>query len=77
MKPSGLSQRIFGVTDNNLNMIIEANRLNKVAPNTPAEITARKEIEEIVLQGEVVGPVKCLVPVDTFGKECLEEGKYL
>ena len=66
-----------GVTDNNLNMIFEANRLNKVAVNTPAGITAREEIEEIVLQGEVFGPLQCSVQVDTFGKECLEEGKFL
>ena len=56
-----------GVTDNNLNMIFNAKRLNKVAVNTPAEITARKVIEEIVLQGDVVSLVMCVVQVNTFG----------
>ena len=66
-----------GVTDDNLNLIFEANRLNKVAVNTPVGITARVEVNEIVLQGEVFGPLQCSVQVDTFGKECLEGGKHL
>ena len=66
-----------GITDDNLGLIFESNRLNKVAVNTPAGVTAREDVEEIVLQGEVFGPLQCSVQVDTFGKECLKEGKHL
>ena len=30
-----------------------------------------------VMQGDVFGPILCSNQVDTFGKECLEEGKYI
>ena len=66
-----------GVTDDNLNLIFEANRVNQVAVNSPAGITQREEINEIVLQGEVFGPLQCSVQIDTFGKQCLAEEKYL
>ena len=66
-----------GVTDDALALIYEANKNNKVAVNTPAGLTAREEVHEIVLQGEVFGPLQCSVQVDTFGKECLSEGKHL
>ena len=66
-----------GITDDNLGLIFEANRLNKVAVNTPAGLTTREDVHEIVLQGEVFGPLQCSVQVDTFGKECLKEGKHL
>ena len=29
------------------------------------------------MQGDVFGPIECSVQVDSFGKECLEEDKYL
>ena len=59
-----------GVTDDALALIYEANKKNQVAVNTPAGLTAREEVHEIVLQGEVFGPLQCSVKVDTFGKEC-------
>ena len=46
-----------GVTDDSLALIFEANKNNQVAVNTPAGITAREMIHEIVLQGEVFGPL--------------------
>ena len=30
-----------------------------------------------MLRGEVFGPLECSVSVDSFGKECLEQEKYL
>ena len=66
-----------GETDEYLNLIFEANRLNKIAVHTPVGINARVEVNEIVLHGEVFGPLQCSVQVDTFGKECLKEGKHL
>ena len=37
-------------------------------------LTDRVDINRIVLQGE---NLECSVQVDTFGKECLDEKKYL
>ena len=44
---------------------------------TPNGLTRRESINNIVMQGEVLGPIECSVTVDTFGKECLNEEKYL
>ena len=66
-----------GVPDDSLALIFEANQNNQVAVNNPAGITARGMVDEIVLQGEVFGPLQCSVQVDTFGKECLSDEKHL
>ena len=34
-------------------------------------------MDKIVLQGKVFGPLQCSVQVDTLGKECMEENKFL
>ena len=34
-------------------------------------------MNEIVMQGETFGPLCCSVQVDSFGKQCLQERKYL
>ena len=67
----------YGVKSPNLALIYEANRVNKVAVMTPNGLTERKKVEQIVMQGEVFGPLECSVTVDTIGKECLAKGKYL
>ena len=66
-----------GVTDNNLAVLYEANKKVKVAVKTPHGLTDREAINEIILQGDVFGPIECSVQVDTFGKECLTEDKFL
>ena len=66
-----------GVNNRNLAIIYEANSKNKVAVKTPNDTTDRIVIENIVLQGEVLAPLECSVSVDTFGKECQEEEKYV
>ena len=66
-----------GVKDDELALIYEANKVNKVAVKTPFGLTSRETVNKIVLQGEVFGPVQCSVTVDTFGKECLSENKLL
>ena len=66
-----------GIDDDNLALVYEANRKINMAVNTPNGITAREYINNIVLQGDVYGPIECSVQVDTFGKECITEDKYL
>ena len=66
-----------GIQDDNLALIHAANAENLVAVKTPAGLTERKLVEKIVMQGEVTGPGQCSNQIDTFGKECLKEGKLL
>ena len=66
-----------GLTDDKLSLIYQLNSKNQVAVKTPFGMTERKSVENIVLQGEVFGPLQCSVTVDTFGKECMEEDKFM
>ena len=66
-----------GIMDEKLALIYKLNSVNQVAVRTPFGLTEKKQVEKIVLQGEVLGPLECSVTVDTFGKECLEEEKHL
>ena len=66
-----------GLQNDNLNIIYKINETNKVAVITPHGLTERVEIKRIVMQGEILAPLECSVQVDSFGKECLLEKKYL
>ena len=66
-----------GVKDDQLALIHEANKEVKVAIKTPNGLTDRVAMKEIILQGDVLGPIECSVTVDTFGRECMEEDKHL
>ena len=66
-----------GITDDKLSMIYEGNVLNKVAVRTPTGLTERVDIERIVTQGGVTGPLCCAVQTDDIGKQSLESGNYL
>ena len=66
-----------GIQDDNLALIHAANAENLVAVKTPVGLTERKLVEKIVMQVEGTGPGQCSNQIDTFGKECLEEGKLL
>ena len=66
-----------GVRDDQLALIYQANSENQVAVKTPFGKTERRNVEKIVLQGEVFGPLECSVSIDNFGKECIDNEKYL
>ena len=66
-----------GIDDDNLALLYEANKNVNMAVKTPNGLTKRENIKNIVLQGDVYGPIECSVQVDTFGKECLDEEKHL
>ena len=66
-----------GLANNNLNLIYKLNEKNKVAVVTPYGLTDRVNIPKIVLQGENLAPLECSVQVDTYGRECLDQDKYL
>ena len=65
-----------GVTDDKLALLYDINTHVKVAVKTPVGITNRKSIYNVITQGDVFGPILCSNQVDTFGRECLEDGKY-
>ena len=65
------------VKDDNLALIYQANRAINLAVKTPIGLSERDTVEDIVQQGDVFGPIECSVQIDTFGKECLTEEKYL
>ena len=66
-----------GIKNDKLAIIYEANRINKVSVQTPHGPSERVSINKIVMQGETMAPLECSVQVDTIGKECIEENKFL
>ena len=66
-----------GIKDDHLAILYEANKEVKIAVKTPNGLTDRVKVEEIILQGDVFGPLECSVTVDSFGKECLLQDKHL
>ena len=48
-----------GVQDDTLAVLHEANRNVKAAVKTPHGLTDRKNVKEIILQGDVFGPIQC------------------
>ena len=66
-----------GLEDNMLSLLYEAGRNVKLAVKTPNGISHRKNIDKVVMQGDVFGSLMCSKTVDTFGKECLEGKKHL
>jgi hypothetical protein len=65
-----------GLQDDKLNLLHEANSLVNIAVRTPVVKTSSGNINNVVIQGDVFGPMLCSKQVDLFGKECLEEQKY-
>ena len=61
-----------GLEDNMLSLLYEAGRNVKLAVKTPNGISHRKNIDKVVMQGDVFGSLMCSKTVDIFGKECLE-----
>ena len=66
-----------GIQDDHLALIYKINEEVDVAVKTPFGLTSRKQIGSIIMQGEVYGPLCCLVQVDSFGKYCIENEKFL
>ena len=58
-------------------MIYQANANNKVAVSTGVGLTSRVNIQDIVTQGGVFGPLECSNSIDTIGKDCFNRGEHL
>ena len=66
-----------GLNDDKFNLIHNANSLVNVVVKTPVGETTSEDIRNVVMQGDVFGPILCSKQVDLFGKECLEKEKYI
>ena len=66
-----------GVKDDKLALLFNINTHVRVSVKTPVGKTREASIHNVITQGDVFGPILCSNQVDTFGKECLEEGKYI
>ena len=60
-----------GVEDDNLKLLIEANKNVDMAVKTPSGLTERQTISNCVLQGETWGNILATVQDDSIGKECI------
>ena len=65
-----------GLNDDKFALLYNINKNVKIAVKTPIGITNRESIRNVVIQGDVFGPLMCSKQVDTFGQECLEMNKY-
>ena len=65
-----------GVKDDKLALLFNINNHVKIAVRTPAGKTNRKDLFNVITQGDVFAPILCSNQVDIFGKECLEQNKY-
>ena len=65
-----------GLQNEKLALLYNINKNVKVAVKTPIGKTDRGSIHNVIIQGDVFGPLLCSKQVDSFGKECLEKSKY-
>ena len=66
-----------GVQDDRFSLISEMNKKCQIAIKTPVGISERFIMEQIEMQGTVMGPIKCSVQMDTIGRDCYTEGEGL
>ena len=67
----------YGIQDSTLNLLYNACQDSHVAVRTPVGVTERKNVDKTVMQGDVWGPIFCATTIDSFGKECINDNKYL
>ena len=65
-----------GVKNDKLALLHKVNQVNKVAVKTPNELLERKEVNNIICQGEPWSPLECSLRIDKLGKESLQEYLY-
>ena len=66
-----------GIKDDKLALLYDINKHVRIAVKTPVGKTTRSDIYNVITQGDNFGPILCSNQVDTFGKECLQEKKYI
>ena len=69
-----------GPRDDNLALLYGANKEINMAVNTPAGLSERQVIKNVVLQGDTFGSILASVQVDSIGKDVEQSGygyKYI
>ena len=68
-----------GVQDDKFALVSQMNTRCQIANKTPVGMTDRFTMEQIEMQGTVLGPIKCSVQIDTLGRDCYRdmEGLFL
>ena len=64
-------------TSNQTNGHHQANKTNNISIVLPQGKSENAIVSDCILQGETFAPLLCSSHVDSIGKECIEEGKYL
>jgi hypothetical protein len=64
----------FGLNDDNLSLIYQANRDVRMAVNTPSGLTERQSLKNVILQGDTFGSILASVQVDSIEKEVEASG---
>ena len=67
----------YGIQDDCLPLLYNGFSDIEIKVKTPVGITQAAKIEKTVMQGDVWGSPACSVSVDSIGKECLRDHKYL
>ena len=67
----------YGIQDDCLQLLYNGCSDIKIKVKTPVGLTQEAKIDLTVMQGDVWGPPACYVSVDSIGKECFQEHKYL
>ena len=62
------------IQDDKFALISKLDQSCKVVVKTPCGVTDMFELSRIVLQGSVLGPIKCSAQMDTIGREALRTG---
>ena len=65
------------VQDDKFAMIAKLDEKCSINVKTPCGDTGEFVLSELVLQGSVLGPIKCCVQIDTLGRDCLAQDKCL
>ena len=67
----------YGIQDDCLPLLYNGCQNINIKVKTPVGTTQEATIEKTVMQGDVWGAPACSVSIDSIGKECLEDHKYL
>ena len=65
-----------GFKNDKLNLVHSVNQNVNIVVKTPVGKTTKGSIHNVVMQGDVLGPMLCSKQVDSIAKECLDEHKY-
>ena len=70
MEHSLLDLHATGVKSNVINLLHELNKSANIQIKTPVGVTEKKEIEDIIMQGETISSIVCTTTVDKISKDC-------